>query len=223
MGHVLSCQASQSDNGMPVPSRFIFPPNIEQPGDPGGAPLPHRSIQNRHTDKSLTTKVFPVERRGPQQRDLTPPGSPCSCCCTSSHRTVRVASNPGSMWNLCGILGAIPFRKLPRWRAPEFNGRSPVRRAGNGRRVVDVPAGLDVRLVALSQKEIANQVTSLETAVHWDRRLAGEIWHRLALPEVPSVIPDISTRVPNTRVCHWCKLGSHTGDLRHFGGLPNAV
>ena len=75
----------------------------------------------------------------------------------------------------CGILGAIPFRKLPRWWATESDGRSPGRLAGNGRRGVEVPAGLDVRLVALSQTEIANELTSLETAVQWNRRLADEI------------------------------------------------
>ena len=51
--------------------------------------------------------------------------------------------------------------------------------AGNGRRVVEVPAGLDVRLVALSQTEIANELrlssARLETELHWNRRLADVI------------------------------------------------
>ena len=79
----------------------------------------------------------------------------------------------------CGILGAIPFRKLPRWRATEFNGRSPGRLADNARRGVEVPAGLDARLVGLSQTEIANELrlssATLETEVHWNRRLADKI------------------------------------------------
>ena len=48
-----------------------------------------------------------------------------------------------------------------------------------GRRDVEVPAGLDVRLVALSQTEIASELrlisARLATEVQWNRRLADEI------------------------------------------------
>ena len=61
------------------------------------------------------------------------------------------------------------------WHATELDGRSPGRLAGNARRFVEVLVGLDVRLVGLSQTELASELTRLETAVHWNRRLADEI------------------------------------------------
>ena len=37
------------------------------------------------------------------------------------------------------------------------------------------------------------------------------------------VLLEIPSGLPATVVSHWCELGSHTGDLRDFMGLPNAV
>lgn len=111
VGHVLSCQASPRVNGVPVAPRFVFPANVEQLSHPGGAPLPHRSIQNPQTDNSLATKLFPAGRRGPQKRDT--PGSLCSCCCTSSNRMIRDARNPGSMWILVAFSVQSPSGSCP--------------------------------------------------------------------------------------------------------------
>ena len=64
---------------------------------------------------------------------------------------------------------------MPRWHATELDGRSPGRLAGNAGRVVEVHAGLQVRLFRLSQTETANELTRLETVVHWNRQMADEI------------------------------------------------
>ena len=131
------------------------------------------SIQYPQLDNSLATKMFPAGRRGLQKRDT--PRVPLLLLLYLQPQNGQGDHEPWKHVVSCGIIGATPFRKLSRWRATEFDGRTPGGLAGNARRVVEVPAGLDVRLVGLSQTKLASELTRLETAVHWNRRLADEI------------------------------------------------
>ena len=101
VGHVFSCKASSSDNGLPLAPRFISPPNIKQPGDSGGAPLPHRSIQKPQTDNFLVTKVFQAGQRGPRLDDPdTPQGTPAPAAVPAA---TEQSGRPGTL-ETCGFL-----------------------------------------------------------------------------------------------------------------------